>query len=58
MPGDELDRERAAGVVFWGYESRPSRRRHGTTGRARGDPHPPCLCRPSEATRWRGRQAP
>ncbi len=20
MPGDELDRERAAGVVFWGYE--------------------------------------
>jgi GNAT superfamily N-acetyltransferase len=22
MPGDELDRERAAGVVFWGYEER------------------------------------
>jgi GNAT superfamily N-acetyltransferase len=22
MPGDELDRERAAGVVFWGYEDR------------------------------------
>ncbi|MBO0718423.1 MAG: GNAT family N-acetyltransferase [Rhizobiales bacterium] len=22
MPGEELDRERAAGVVFWGYEER------------------------------------
>jgi len=22
MPGDELDRERAAGIVFWGYEDR------------------------------------
>ncbi len=22
MPGDEFDRERAAGVVFWGYEDR------------------------------------
>ncbi len=22
MPGDELDRERSAGVVFWGYEDR------------------------------------
>jgi hypothetical protein len=22
MPGEELDRERAAGVVFWGYEDR------------------------------------
>jgi N-acetylglutamate synthase-like GNAT family acetyltransferase len=22
MPGDELDRERTAGVVFWGYEDR------------------------------------
>ena len=51
MPLDELQREIADGVEFWGYEEqRRAAGRDGHPGQGRRVPDPPCLRSPRSAT--------